>query len=80
MKALVLEKAGKLSLRDIDIRETLGRRDVRIRIDTVGICGSDLHYYKDGRIGPYVVTAPMVAMRPKAIGASCNTGNSRMSR
>jgi D-xylulose reductase len=60
MKALVLEKAGKLSLRDIDIRETLGPNDVRIRVHTVGICGSDLHYYKEGRIGPYVVREPMV--------------------
>ena len=60
MKALVLEKAGKLSIRDVDIDETLGPRDVRIRIDTVGICGSDLHYYKEGRIGPFVVREPMV--------------------
>jgi len=60
MRALVLEKARTLSLRDIDIRETLGPGDVRIRVHTVGICGSDLHYYKEGRIGPYVVSEPMV--------------------
>jgi D-xylulose reductase len=38
----------------------LGPRDVRIRIARVGICGSDVHYYKHGRIGPFVVDAPMV--------------------
>ena len=41
--ALVLEEAGKLSLRDIALTETLGSGDVRISIDTVGICGSDVH-------------------------------------
>jgi D-xylulose reductase len=33
---------------------------VRIAIGTVGICGSDVHYYTHGRIGPFVVDAPMV--------------------
>jgi len=60
MRALVLEKAGKLTLRDIDIRETLGPRDVRVAMHTVGICGSDLHYYKEGRVGPFIVKAPLV--------------------
>ena len=60
MKALVLEKAGQLSLRDIDIEEHLGAGDVRIRVHTVGICGSDLHYYQHGAIGPFVVKQPMV--------------------
>jgi D-xylulose reductase len=26
----------------------------------VGICGSDVHYYEKGKIGPYIVTEPMV--------------------
>ncbi len=60
MQALVLEKQNKLSLRDIDIAETLGPHDVRIDIKTVGVCGSDVHYYTHGRIGPFVVNAPMV--------------------
>ena len=58
--ALVLEEAGKLSLRDIAMTETLGSGDVRISIDTVGICGSDVHYYTHGKIGPFVVRKPMV--------------------
>ncbi|MEM6660439.1 MAG: NAD(P)-dependent alcohol dehydrogenase [Pseudomonadota bacterium] len=59
-KALVLEKARSLALRDIELAETLGPEDVRIAIDTVGVCGSDVHYYTHGRIGPFVVNAPMV--------------------
>lgn len=60
MLALVLEKTKKLSLRDIDIEETLGPHDVRIAIRNIGICGSDVHYYQHGRIGPFVVEEPMV--------------------
>lgn len=60
MEALVLEKKDKLTLRDIDLPETLGPHDVRIAIHTVGICGSDVHYYTHGAIGQFVVRAPMV--------------------
>jgi D-xylulose reductase len=60
MRALVLEKQGVLVLRDIDVEETLGPRDVRIAIRSVGICGSDIHYYEHGRIGSFVVREPMV--------------------
>ncbi|HML21369.1 MAG TPA: NAD(P)-dependent alcohol dehydrogenase [Aggregatilinea sp.] len=56
----MLEKAKELSLRDIEIPETLGPHDVRIKLHTVGVCGSDVHYYETGRIGPFVVEAPMV--------------------
>ena len=59
-KALVLEEARKLSLRDIDLPDALGADDVRIAIDTVGVCGSDVHYYTHGKIGPFIVKEPMV--------------------
>ena len=60
MKALVLEEKAKLQIRDIEINESLGVQDVRIKISKVGICGSDIHYYQHGRIGDFVVNAPMV--------------------
>ncbi|PIE31452.1 NAD(P)-dependent alcohol dehydrogenase [candidate division KSB3 bacterium] len=60
MKALVLEKVGDLSLRDIEIEEQLGTDDVRIALKSVGVCGSDVHYYTHGAIGPFVVNDPMV--------------------
>src|SRR5947199_221902 len=59
-KALVLEKVRELSLRDIDLPMEVGPDDVKIKIDTVGVCGSDVHYYTHGRIGGFVVNAPMV--------------------
>jgi D-xylulose reductase len=60
MEALVLERKDELSLRDIALDEPLGPRDVRIALRTVGVCGSDVHYYSHGRIGPFVVNEPMI--------------------
>ena len=60
LKALVLERTKHLSLRDIDIEEHLGPHDVRIKMRTVGICGSDVHYYLHGAIAHFIVREPMV--------------------
>lgn len=60
MKALVLERKGELRLRDVDLPLTVGPRDVKIAIENVGVCGSDVHYFTHGRIGPFVVKEPMV--------------------
>jgi len=58
--ALVLERQHELALREIDLPMEVGPRQVKIKIHTVGVCGSDVHYYTHGRIGPFVVEAPMV--------------------
>lgn len=34
--------------------------EVLVRIGSVGVCGSDVHYYEHGRIGPHVVEEPLV--------------------
>jgi len=60
MEALVLEAKNRLSMRDIAIEEHMGPRDVKIALRTVGVCGSDLHYYTHSSIGPFVVRAPMI--------------------
>ncbi len=73
MKALVLEEKGRLSLREFDVPGQLGPKDVRIRTHTVGICGSDVHYYTHGRIGHFVVTEPMV-LGHEASGTVIETG------
>jgi D-xylulose reductase len=74
MKALVLEKKKVLSLRDIALEEPLGAHDVRIQIRTVGVCGSDVHYYQHGAIGPFVVREPMV-LGHEASGVVVETGS-----
>ena len=40
---------------------------------SVGICGSDVHYWKHGRIGDFVVNAPMV-LGHEASGIVVETG------
>ncbi len=60
MEALVLEKKDVLNIRDIKVDENLGAFDVRIDIHTVGVCGSDVHYYTHGAIGPFIVKEPMI--------------------
>ncbi|CAM4061988.1 NAD(P)-dependent alcohol dehydrogenase [Deinococcus marmoris] len=37
-----------------------GPHEVRVRVRRIGVCGSDVHYYTHGRIGPFVVEAPLV--------------------
>ncbi len=38
----------------------LGERDVLVEVRSVGVCGSDVHYYEHGRIGSFVVEQPLV--------------------
>jgi D-xylulose reductase len=59
-RALVLERQHVLTLRDIDLPANTGLGQVKIKIHTVGVCGSDVHYYTHGKIGPFVVNEPMV--------------------
>ena len=59
-QALVLENTRNITLRDIDLPLIVGPRDVKIQVHTVGVCGSDVHYYLHGGIGPYIVDEPMV--------------------
>ena len=74
MQALVLEEKGKLSLRDVDAPAELGPQDVRIKTHTVGICGSDVHYYTHGKIGHFVVREPMI-LGHEASGTVIETGS-----
>lgn len=34
--------------------------EVLLKMHSVGICGSDVHYWQHGRIGDFIVTKPMV--------------------
>jgi threonine dehydrogenase-like Zn-dependent dehydrogenase len=37
-----------------------GPKDVLVEIKAVGVCGSDVHYYEEGRIGSFVVKEPPI--------------------
>ena len=34
--------------------------EVLVQVRSVGVCGSDVHYYRDGRIGDFVVREPLI--------------------
>ena len=45
-----------------------------IRVSSVGVCGSDTHYYRDGRVGSFVVDAPLV-LGHEAAGTIVDVGD-----
>lgn len=59
MRAAFIESAKSLVIREVPTPEP-GEGQVRVRVDYVGICGSDLHYYEHGANGAFVVREPLV--------------------
>jgi L-iditol 2-dehydrogenase len=59
MKASVLLGPKEIVLQERP-RPEPGSNEVLIRVSSVGICGSDIHYYDHGRIGRFVVEEPMI--------------------
>jgi L-iditol 2-dehydrogenase len=59
MRASVLIAAGDLAVEERP-EPTPGPHEVLVRVASVGVCGSDVHYFEHGRIGSHVVESPMV--------------------
>jgi L-iditol 2-dehydrogenase len=58
-RALFLHRRHDARVAPYDLRE--GRPgEVLLEVAAVGLCGSDLHYYKDGGIGAAAISAPFV--------------------
>ncbi|XP_013412415.1 sorbitol dehydrogenase [Lingula anatina] len=55
----VLRTKGDLRLEETDIPQPK-KGEVQLAIHSVGICGSDVKYWKDGAIGHFVVKKPMI--------------------
>jgi len=58
MKAARLIRPGTIELQEIPEPEIKLEHDVLLKIETAGICGSDIHYYKKGRIGDQIIDYP----------------------
>ena len=58
MKASVLTKIGRIELQQVPNPKLAADSDVLIRLKAVGICGSDIHYYRTGRIGSQIIHSP----------------------
>lgn len=59
MKVAVMLGTGKMGFEERDIPKAKDD-EVLVKLEYVGICGSDLHYYETGAIGDYVVEPPFV--------------------
>ena len=60
MKAAVLTSLRRLELTDLPDPKIEKDTDVLLKIEAVGVCGSDVHYYETGRIGEQIVEYPFV--------------------
>jgi L-idonate 5-dehydrogenase len=58
MRGIVIHAPRDLRVEDV-VTTPLGPRDVRVRIEAGGICGSDLHYYHHGGFGTVRLQQPM---------------------
>ena len=65
MRAMVLTGIREMELREVPDPEISASDDVLIKLERVGVCGSDVHYYTTGRIGSLVVEYPF------AVGHEC---------
>ncbi|MGY4649380.1 L-iditol 2-dehydrogenase [Mycobacterium sp. URHB0021] len=59
MRASVMTGVRTLRIEDRPV-PVPGAHQVLVEVAAVGVCGSDVHYYQHGRIGDFVVDAPMI--------------------
>ena len=58
MRGVIIHAPKDLRVEEVEV-PPLGARDVRVRIEAGGICGSDLHYYHHGGFGTVRLQQPM---------------------
>lgn len=59
MKVAVMTDIGKMTFIEREIPK-VSDNEVLVKLEYVGICGSDLHFYETGRIGDCIVKPPFV--------------------
>ncbi|MGD0225557.1 MAG: alcohol dehydrogenase catalytic domain-containing protein [Terriglobia bacterium] len=60
MKAVYLTGLRQMEVGQAPAPRISGPHDVLLRVDTLGVCGSDIHYYTQGRIGPQAAPFPLI--------------------
>jgi L-iditol 2-dehydrogenase len=58
MKSMMLTGIRQMEIKQVPDPMIINDTDVLIRMERLGICGSDVHYYSTGRIGSQVVEYP----------------------
>jgi L-iditol 2-dehydrogenase len=74
MKSMVLTGLNRIEIADKPIPELLKSDEVLVRMKSVGVCGSDIHYYRSGNIGSQVVQFPFT-LGHEGAGVIEKTGN-----
>jgi L-iditol 2-dehydrogenase len=74
MRSAVLVGTGRIQMEE-RLVPSPAPGDVLIRVSKVGVCGSDTHYYREGRIGSFVVDGPLV-LGHEAAGTIVGVGDS----
>lgn len=59
MRTAVLSEPGRIEMEERPVPAP-GPGDVLVKVAAVGICGSDTHYFRHGRVGSFVVDGPLV--------------------
>lgn len=58
MKSMMLTGIRQMKIIEVPDPVIVNNNDVLIRMERIGVCGSDVHYYTTGRIGSQVVEYP----------------------
>jgi L-iditol 2-dehydrogenase len=58
-RAAIMYGTHDIRLEEVPVPEP-GPKEVLVEIEAVGVCGSDVHYYEEGRIGSFVVREPLI--------------------
>ena len=58
MKSQMLTGIRTMALCEVPAPKIIDAADVLLKIEYVGVCGSDVHYYETGRIGSQIVQYP----------------------
>jgi L-iditol 2-dehydrogenase len=58
MKQVVLTGIREMALIQTSLPEVVRPDEVKIKMSSIGVCGSDIHYYSEGKIGTQVVQYP----------------------
>ena len=59
MKAALMPKIREMEIVEMDIPQ-IKPDEVLVKMKHIGICGSDVHYYEEGRIGDFIVKKPII--------------------
>jgi L-iditol 2-dehydrogenase len=74
MKQVVLRGIREMAVVNINNPEILRSDEVKIKMSVIGVCGSDIHYYSEGKIGTQVVEYPF-PVGHECSGVIVETGN-----